>query len=204
MKELLPRFLQGTSTGDDRRLWDQFINRPARDPANAVVETLLRAPEGRPFPVKTAVHDPVAMSGHLREVARFYGADLLAVAAVDREPLASAVREILPEGLVQEAGCYSWAVLCTLRAPYDPASARGIGGQFVVQQAAIVSFILAGYIREMGYGAVRAGSAPQALLAAAGLGQVAKESRGRAPYTVVTNPVVTDIPLIARTIGSDE
>ena len=43
------------------------------------------------------------------------------------------------------------AIVCAVRAEYDPRAAPGIGGQVPVQNGLFVTFILSAYIREMGY-----------------------------------------------------
>jgi epoxyqueuosine reductase QueG len=100
---------------------------------------------------------------------------------------------------------YPFTIVCAVGAHFDPAHARGMGGQFAIQRGAVLAFNLAAYIRELGYAAsVRHGDST-AVAVAAGLGNVNKHGRfiptkhrGRVWLTdlVLTNlPLAPDAPL---------
>ena len=162
--------------------WDVFINRPPSDPDNQVNNTLRAWPEGSVFPVKKDVHSPDIMSGHIKELARFFGADLTGI-----------VR--LPQG-----SDYPFGIVCAFRAEHDPRQALGHGGQAPVQNGLFVTFNLGAVIREMGYHATVSNAASaERLAAAAGLGRLDADGRlltallGRKVY--VADVIRTDLPL---------
>src|SRR5689334_1354651 len=65
--------------------WDDFLHRPPNDPRNVIAPVILNAPGGSRFPNITEIHDPSAMSGHLKELAKFFGADATGVSAIRAE-----------------------------------------------------------------------------------------------------------------------
>jgi len=171
-------------------LWDHFINRAPADPKNNLTPALQGAPEGRMYPVKTEVSDPHTMSRHLKELAQWFGADLVGIVAL---PPAH-----IPPGGPSDAP-YPFAVVCTIATDYDPREAKGLGGQLAVQQGVVVNHRLRAYIRELGYRASIGGADPFAVAAAAGLGQLDRsgrfvaEPRGR--HIHVADAILTDLPL---------
>jgi hypothetical protein len=95
---------------------------------------------------------------------------------------------------------YPFAVICLVRADYDPREAPGVGGQVPVQNGLFISFVLSAWIRELGF---RASAAPdpeaEKLAAAAGLGRL--NAKGRlvtdkfGSNVHVSNVIRTDLPL---------
>ncbi len=176
---------------DDRDdpYWDFFIHTPPRDPANSVTQIIRRAPEGAINPARADIHTPEITASHIKELARFLGADLVGVARLDA-----------PDAADGEA--YPFAVVSVVRAEHDPRAAAGLGGQVPVQNALYVTFVLSAYIRELGY---RATAAPhpdaERLAAAAGLGTL--DAAGRlvttqyGPRVYVADVIRTDLPLAA-------
>jgi hypothetical protein len=179
------------------------------DPKNDLSLAILGAPAGSVFPVKTEVRDPAIMSRDLKELAHFFGASLMGIAAL--EP--SLVQLPIPAGLVDgtaEGGetrpqpeelvrAYPFAVVCAVHAEYDPRQAHGVGGRLPLQEGAIINFNLSAYIRELGYRAIIGGANPLAVAVAAGLGRV--DARGR--FTTkkygarvwVGDAILTELPL---------
>jgi hypothetical protein len=162
--------------------WEGFINRPPSHPDNQVNNAIRDWPEGSVFPVKKDVHSPDVMSGHIKELARFFGADLTGI-----------VR--LPAGSEHPFG-----IVCAFRAEDDPRQAPGHGGQAPIQNGLFVTFNLGAVIREMGYQATaKIPTDGQTLAAAAGLGRIDSDGRlltallGRKVY--VADVVRTDLPL---------
>jgi hypothetical protein len=162
--------------------WDAFINRPPADPNNVIPFAFRGLPEGDVNPVRTAVHSPNVMSGHIKEIGRFYGAELVGIV-----------------GLVSEPG---FAIVSVLKADYDTRTARGVGGQTPLLKGLFETFTLAAYIRELGYAAMRVSSDDsrcERLAAAAGLGTLDQDGRlvhrrfGRRVH--VAEVIVTDLPL---------
>jgi hypothetical protein len=174
----------GKESPDDDPYWDFFISTPPADLANTVTEMIRNAPEGNVFPTKADVHTPEVTSNHVKQLARYLGADLVGIAKLNSD---------------QE---YPFAVLCVVRAEYDPRKALGIGGQVPVQNGLFITFVLSAWIRELGY---RATSAPdsnaEALAAATGLGALDADGKlvtGKYGTKVhVANVIRTDLPLAA-------
>ena len=186
--------------------WDAFINRPLSDPAN-ILSGVLRDTKGAVLhPVQTDIHDSGAMSGHLKTLARFFGAQLVAIAATD-----PALVRVRPGHYLQDEGDEEpppeqlaarlpFAIICARRSDHDPAIALGYGGQYPVQRLAEVHFNLRGYLRELGYHAVLGAGSVAALAAAAGMGRLDGAGRLVAPSgrqrVVLGDVVLTDIPLV--------
>jgi len=172
----------------DDPYWDYFLKTPPGDLRNSVVDMIRQAPEGNVFPVKADLHTPEITSSHLKELARFLGADLVGVAKV-------------PPNLDTGEG-YPFAVVCAVRADHDPRQARGIGGQVPVQNGLYVTFVLSAYIRELGYRATaKVETDGERLAAAAGLGTLNAEgrlvTRKFGTRVHVADVILTDLPLAA-------
>jgi hypothetical protein len=146
-----------------------------------------KAPDGNVFPTKAELHTPEITSHHVKEMARYFGAEMTGIVKVN----------------AHEAGSdppMPFAVVCVVRAAYDPREALGIGGQVPVQNGLFISFVLSAWIRELG---CRASAAPdpdaEKLAAAAGLGRL--DANGRlvtekfGTQVHVANVIRTDLPL---------
>ena len=162
--------------------WDAFINTPPADPNNVIPHAFSQVRDGETNPVRSEVHSPNVLSGHIKELGRFYGADLVGIV-----------------GLRSEAGC---AIVTVLKADYDTRAAAGVGGQTPALKGLFATFTLAAYIRELGYRATREfadDNRAQRLAAAAGLGELTADGRlvtrrfGRGVY--VAEVIFTDLPL---------
>jgi len=173
----------------DDPYWDFFIHTSPRDPANSVTDIIRRAPEGAVNPTKADIHSPEITSSHIKELARFLGADLVGVARLET-PAAD------------DGEAYPFAVVSVVQAEHDPRRAAGIGGQVPVQKALYVTFVLSAYIRELGY---RATAAPdpdaERLAAKARLGTLDVAGRLVTPRygsrVYVADVIRTDLPLAA-------
>ena len=133
----------GKDSREDDPYWDFFINTPPADIANTVTEMIRSAPEGNVFPTKAELHTPEITSRHVKELAGYLGADLVAIAKL------TAANGELGED-------YPFAVICAVAAEYDPRTARGIGGQVPAQKGLFISFVLSAWIRELGFRATAA------------------------------------------------
>ena len=167
----------------DDPYWEFFVNTPPADLDNSAVEIIRRAPEGNVFPTRTELHTPDITSRHVKEMARYLGADLVGITALDGE------NEPLP-----------FAVVCVVRAADDPRTSAGMGGQVPVQNGLFVTFVLGAWIRELGFRATSARDArAEPLAARAGLGTLDAEGRlvtrefGARAH--VANVILTDLPL---------
>jgi hypothetical protein len=177
----------GKNSHKDDPYWDFFINTPPADLTNTVIEMIRNAPEGNVFPTKTELHTPQITSSHVKGMAEYFGAELVGIVKLDATGAAG-----------HES--YPFAVVCAVRADYDPRKAPGIGGQVPVQNGLFVTFVLSAWIRELGF---RASAAPdpdaEKLAAAAGLGRL--NAQGRlftekfGTNVHVANIIRTDLPL---------
>ena len=184
----------------DDPYWDFFINMPPADLANTVTELIRNAPEGNVFPTKAELHTPEITSSHVKGMAEYFGADLVGIAKLPStdSPSSPLTGEERGEG---DEPC-PFAVICVVRADYDPREAPGIGGQVPVQNGLFISFVLSAWIRELGFRAVAAPD-PNAekLAAAAGLGTLNEQGRLITPQfganVHIANVIRTDLPLAA-------
>ncbi len=163
--------------------WDFFINTPPADRANSVLDVIRKAPEGNVFPTRADLHTPEVTASHVKEMARYLGADLVGIARLDHD----------------DAG-HPFAIVCAVRADDDPGEALGIGDQVPVQNGLFVTFVLSAWIRELGYRVSMATSADGARLAtAAKLGTLDRTGRlVTAEYGTrvhVADVIRTDLPL---------
>jgi hypothetical protein len=165
--------------------WDFFINTPPADRANSVLDVIRQAPEGSVFPTRADLHSPEVTASHVKEMARYLGADLVGITQLDND----------------DAG-HPFAIVCAVRAHDDPREAPGIGGQVPVQNGLFVTFVLSAWIRELGYRASTATSLDGTRLAvAARLGTLDRIGRlVTAEYGTrihVADVIRTDLPLTA-------
>lgn len=174
---------RGGERRSDDPYWDFFINTPPADPANSLLDVIRKAPEGNIFPTRADLHTPEVTTSHVKEMARYLGADLVGVTTLEAD----------------DAG-HPFGVVCAVRAADDPRQARGIGGQVPVQNGLFVTFVLSAWIRELGFRAnVAAALDASRLAAAAKLGTL--DSTGRlvtAEYGTrvhVADVIRTDLPL---------
>jgi len=193
--------------------WDFFINTPPADLANTVTELIRNAPEGNVFPTKAELHTPEITSSHVKGMAEYFGAALVGIVNLSsneapsslpsppsRDLTSSSPRPLGGEGKGEGGEHYPFAVICVVRAVYDPREAPGIGGQAPVQNGLFISFVLSAWIRELGF---RATAAPdpnaEKLAAAAGLGTLNAEGRlvteKFGANVHVANVIRTDLPL---------
>jgi hypothetical protein len=184
---LLSRWLK---RGTSDPLWEHFIYRAPADPKNNLTAALQGAPEGRIYPIKTEVSDPDTMSSQIKELAHWFGADLVGIAALQPAHMQAGS---------QSDAHYPFAIVCAITSDYDPKEAQGLGGQLAVQNGAVVNHHLRNYIRELGYRASIGGADPVAVATAAELGQLDRHGRfvtsTRSAHIHVADPILTDLPL---------
>ncbi len=166
------------STRDDP-YWEAFVHRPASDPNNLIPHAFKQVKPGGVNPVKTEVHSPNVMSSHVKELAKFYGAHAVGIAA-------------LPDS--------RFAIVCALRSDYDTRSALGVGGQTPAMKGLFAAFTVGAYIRELGYSADASSELDGDRVAvAAGLGTLNAAgrlvSRELGSHVHVADVMVTDLPL---------
>lgn len=197
-------------------LWDHFINAPQADPKNDLTPSLRDAPDGMVFPTKTNNPDPAETAGAVLALARWWGADLVGIVALEpgsdlARPVLPDAQEGSPEGSPQEeatgrdAQPYLFGIVCAIFSEYDPAVAAGLGGQQVVQKGAVVNHYLGAYIRELGFRATISQADPLSLAVAAGLARVDADGKfitvnkagKKAAHVHLAGVVVTDLPLVS-------
>ena len=179
---------QKPSAADDP-YWDAYINRPPTDIRNMVPEIIRKAPEGTVFPTRADLHTPEVTSSHIKELARYLHAHSVGIADLGK---------LSPE----IAQGYPFAVVCAVKAEYDPRTSLGVGGQSPVQNGQYLTFIVSAYIRELGYQATTKLDAPREQLAvAAGLGKLDADgrlsTRKLGTRVHIADIIFTDLPLVA-------
>lgn len=178
----------------DDPYWERFLNRPLHDPDNAFGSALGKLPEGAVFPQKSEVHTPEVMSAQVKELARFLGA-----------PLCGIVRLSAADGAdTPAAGAphHSVGIVCGLPTDHHPRQRAGMAGQVPLVQGGFVTYILAAYIRELGFHATQSGATDAAALAAlAGLADAGRGgnggSAGSGQEVYWADVIRTDLPLAA-------
>jgi hypothetical protein len=193
----------GKNPHRDDPYWGFFINTPPADLANTVTDLIRNAPEGNVFPTKADIHTPEITSSHVKEMARYFGADLVGIAKLNLADASSYAH--LPgavKGKREAAEDVPFGVICAVRAEHDPRHAPGIGGQVPAQNGLFITFVLSAWIRELGFRATAIEMAhAEALAAQAGLGKLDAEGRlvvGKFGTHVHVAPVIcTDLPLVA-------
>jgi hypothetical protein len=163
----------------DDPFWESFINRAPADPNNLIPHGFKQVQPGGVNPVRTEVHSPNVMATHVKELAQFYGADLVGIVQMEDRR----------------------GIVCVMRTDYDTRTALGIGGQTPALKGLFATFTVGAYIRELGYAADASDVDSERCAAAAGLGVLDAEGRlvtrqfGTGVY--VADVLVTDLPLEA-------
>lgn len=173
----------------DDPYWDFFVNTPPADRTNTVIELIRNAPAGNVFPTKAELHTPEITSGHVKGMAQYFGAELIAIAKLDTNAPEN------PEN-------FPFAILCAVHADYDPRHAKGVGGQMPVQNGLFITFVLSSWIRELGFRAkVVRDHDFEPLAAKAGMGTLngagRLETREFGAEVYVADAVYTDLPMAA-------
>jgi hypothetical protein len=179
-------------SGQDDPYWDDFINRPPNDVRNMITEIVAKAPDGNIFPTQSELHSPNVTARHAKELILYLGGQLVGIADLGKQT---------PE----IARGYPYALVTGVRAEYDPYMSPGPGGQAAVQAGQFVTFIVASWIREMGYRATMKLEVPreqrERLAVAAGLGTLTRKGRLTVPKhgtkIHVADVIFTDLPLVA-------
>jgi len=180
------------SARDDDPYWDAFINRPPADVLNSIPEIIRRAPQGNVFPTPSELHSPNVMSSHVKELASYLHGKLTGIVDLGKQD---------PE-LAQG---YPFGIVCAVKAEYDPYTSPGVGGQAALQDGQYVVFILASWIREMGFRATikveTSREQRERLAVAAGLGTLTSAGRLTVPkYGTkihIADIIFTDLPMLA-------
>ena len=207
-----------------------YFNRISRDPlgrigsAQAVADrrNLLSnvvggAPKGQVNPRRAPVHDPKALTKHIKRVGKAMGADIVGIAAVHPSFLYAggrypedgtgiqgngAAAGDTPEELAKQ---YPFAI--TLAVAWNDRMVRahrhriGDAAYHISQQySSVVYQRLVGYIRELGYSAVQRMAHPMPVALAGGIGEMGRHgmliTADHGPRIHPGDPILTDLPLI--------
>jgi len=180
------------SGADHDPYWEAFVSRPPADVRNTIPEIIGKATEGNVFPTQTELHSPNVTSKHVKELARYLDAKLTGIVDLGKQA---------PE----IARGYPYAIFVAVRAEYDPYTSPGVGGQAALQAGQYVTFIVASWIREMGFRATMKIDVPreerEQLAVVAGLGTLNRDGRLTVPkYGTnihVADILFTDLPMEA-------
>ena len=184
---------------------------------------LTQAPKGKVNARRAAVPDPVVMTRHIKAVARHMGADIVAVAqahpsfmygggrpandAPSRDAYQNRSEDTeqrrSPEELVRK---FPYVIVATTAWDYDKLQAHrhfiGDAAYHVSQmKAAMILKALEGYVRELGYTALRGVVTPQAAALASGVGELGRNgliiNKTWGARIHMPDPILTDLPLVA-------
>ncbi len=184
------------------------------DKRNYLITPLGQAPKGRVNARRVPVSDPKAMARHVKRVARHLGADLVGVAPTHPAFLYAAGQRYLQEGEAEDsyerlspeelARRFPSVIVATVAWDYNLIQAHrhhigDAGYHFSQMRAAMVLKSLEGYVRELGYTALRGAVNPQGAGLAAGLGELGRNGMlitdkfGARVH--MPDPILTDLPL---------
>ncbi len=173
-----------------------------------------RAPKGAVNPQRVPVDDPAAMTAHIKRVARYLGADIVRIARAHPAFLYSGNRYVQdgaaedeyeslpPAELVRR---FPYIIVATTAWDYEKIQAHrhhiGDAAYHVSQMRAnLILKCLEGYVRELGYTALRGVAIPQATGIAAGVGELGRNglviSERFGPRIHMPDPIMTDLPLV--------
>jgi epoxyqueuosine reductase QueG len=174
-----------------------------------------RAPKGKVNPERVDVSDPAAMSRHIKRVAHAMGADICRIARAHPAFLYAGNRYVQdgaaeddyaglsPEELARR---FPSIVVITTAWDYDKLQAHrhhiGDASYHISQMKAnLILKAVEGYIRELGYTALRGVSNPQGAGLAAGVGELGRNglviSEKFGARIHMPDPIMTDLPLLA-------
>jgi reductive dehalogenase len=173
-----------------------------------------RAPKGDVNPRRVPVSDPEAMTRHIKRVARYMGADIVRIARAHPAFLYAGNRYV-QDGAAEDAyqhdsleelvRKFPYIVVVTTAWDYEKLQAHrhhiGDASYHISQMKGVLILkAIEGYIREMGYTALRGVSNPQGAGLAAGVGELGRNgliiSEKFGPRIHMPDPIMTDLPLV--------
>lgn len=208
-------------------LFNWYHNTVSKDPLTRVsapnhfadrrhfVSTLInQATQGKVNPRQVDVHDAAAMTRHIKAVAHYMGADVVVVAKAHPSFLYAGGRYVQdgtakdayegksPEELVRQ---FPSIIVATTAWDYDKLQAHrhmiGDAAYHVSQiKANMILKALEGYIKELGYTALRGVAIPQAAGVAAGMGELGRNglviNKTFGARIHMPDPIMTNLPLV--------
>jgi reductive dehalogenase len=185
------------------------------DKRNYLITAIGSAPKGSLNPCRTPVDDPAAMARHIKRAARHLGADLVGIAPTHPSFLYASGQRYLQEGEAEDsyqhltpeelARRFPFVIVATCAWDYRTLQAHrhhiGDASYHVSQmRAAMIVKNLEGYVRELGYTALRGAVVPQGGGLAAGLGELGRNgmliSDRFGARIHMPDPILTDLPLV--------
>ena len=184
------------------------------DKRNYLTTVIGQAPKAKVNPRRVPVSDPQAMTSHIKRVGRYMGADIVGVARTHPSFLYAGNRyaqdgtsgdsyeHLTPEELAQR---FPYVIQATTAWDYATLQAHrhhiGDASYHVSQmRAAMILKALEGYIRELGYTAIRGVANPQGAGLAAGMGELGRNgmliSEKFGARVHMPDPILTDLPLV--------
>ena len=184
------------------------------DAKNFLTTVVNRPNKGKVNPKQVPVTDPAAMTRHIKAVARYMGADIVAVAKAHPSFLYKGSRYVqdgvaedafeqdTPEELVRK---FPYLIVTTTAWDYDKLQAHrhhiGDAAYHVSQMKGVMILkALEGYVKELGYSAIRGVSNPQAAGLAAGVGELGRNgliiNKHYGARIHMPDPIMTDLPLV--------
>ena len=185
----------------------------AADRKNVILDSINRAPKGDINFQRVPVDDPEAMTRHIKRVAEYFGADVVGVAPA--HPTMLTAGRISDEGTAEGGGgepepldemCrkYPFVIVASTAWDYDKIQAHrhhiGDAAYHTSQQKqGMMLKSLEGYIKELGYSAVRGVAHGQAAALAAGVGELGRNgmiiTEKYGARVNMTGTLMTDLPL---------
>ena len=184
------------------------------DRRNFIATVINQATTGKVNAKQVPVTDGAAMTRHIKAVARYMGADVVAIARahptfmysgsryVQDGMAADAYEESTPEGLVRK---FPYIIVATTAWDYDKLQAHrhyiGDAAYHVSQiKGHMILKALEGYIKELGYAALRGVVTPQAAAVASGVGELGRNgliiNKTYGARIHMPDPILTDLPLV--------
>jgi len=198
-KDPLTRVSAPNKSADKRHFISNIVNRATKGDVN---------------PKRMPVNDPAAMTRHIKRVAKYMGADIVRIAQMHPTFMYAGNRYVQDgdatdqfEALTPEQLCqrFPYAIVVTTAWDYDKLQAHrhhiGDASYHVSQMKGnLILKAMEGYIRELGYTALRGVSNPQAAGLASGVGELGRNglviSEKFGARVHMPDPIVTDMPLL--------
>jgi reductive dehalogenase len=185
------------------------------DKRHFITNVINRAPKGKVNPDRARVDDPAAMTRHIKRVGHYMGADIVRIARTHRDFLYAGGRYV-QDGIAEDdyqsmtpeqlAARFPYVITATVAWDYDllQAHRHHIGdASYHLSQIRVNMIIkaLEGYIRELGYTAIRGVANPQGAALAAGVGELGRNgmviSERYGARIHLADPIMTDLPMVA-------
>ena len=178
---------------------DFYLNARAADPRNEIDRRIREAAEGSVFAVRAETHTPEIMAQHIRDLGKFFSADLTRIVEATRlHGLLDGATT--PEGEQVDPRDLPYAVFVCFRAEHDGRDHPGAGGRATTLRGSFATFQMASIIREYGFRATRVGLIDiDRAAVTAGIGKLNPSGRLQAPgfgtKIHVADVIFTDLPV---------